>query len=225
MNAQAGGSAYDTSYDYWLKTDRDAMVHLYEYRGARPTKPGPSQEITSGERVIQGARWTWSALANGAVILATVTGGTYVELSTRGDERDIDVLVAVARDLRPLGSFPRPSAHELCSTIVHGPGPITVAAAFDSTAGAVAAWEETPHLPDGPTITRSGWRDHPSSEPVAVCYLDGDFGPPRGPSSPDVSASPRPDYDRLVYLIGIDRHPIPVVFGWRDRIDIVDPGR
>jgi hypothetical protein len=133
-------------------------------------------------------------------------------------------LTANAGDRRPIESLPRQPARDLCASIVFGGDP-TVAAAFDSTAEAVARWEEIPKLPDGPTIARSSWRDHPAGERVAVCYLDGDFGAPRGPWLPSASGSVPLDYDRAVYLIALDRRPIPLLFGWKSRVDIVDPGR
>lgn len=71
----------------------------------------------------------------------------------------------------------------------------------------------------------SQWRDRPATEAVTVCYLDGDFGPAKHPPLlPGSSATPVPDWNRVVYLVGADRRPIPVVFGWQDRITIRDPG-
>jgi hypothetical protein len=72
----------------------------------------------------------------------------------------------------------------------------------------------------------SQWRDRPSTEPVAVCYLDGDFGPAKlPPPVPPTTASPRPNWNRVVYLVGVDRRPMGVTFGWQDGIPIRDPGR
>ena len=71
----------------------------------------------------------------------------------------------------------------------------------------------------------STWRDHPATEPVAVCYLDGDFGPAKHPAPlPGSTATPVPNWDRVIYLVGADRRPIGVTFGWQDRIAIRDPG-
>ncbi len=136
----------------------------------------------------------------------------------------LDTLVEVASSLRPAETLRRASARDICASLPIGPTPYVVAAAFDSTAASVVKWHETPLSPGGPRPV-SQWRDHPATERVAVCYLDGDFGSAKGPPPmAGNSATPLPNWNRVVYLVGADRRPIGVVFGWQDRIPIRDPG-
>ena len=226
-NAISGGSMYDAGYDASIELVDGRMLHLYERRGGLPVKEGPSQTVRSGTRDIAGVSWTWSVLANGATMLATTTRGVYVSLDLRGDESQVDTLASVAATLQPVESLPRPPASDICAALDFVGQSVTVAAAFESTAAAVARWQEAPPAtPGGPQLVSSGWRAHPPDEPVAVCYLDGDFGlGRRPPPGPGVTPSPLPHWDRVVYLVGVDRHPIGVVFGWKHSIAIRDPGR
>lgn len=226
-NAVSGGSTYDAGYDASIELVDGRMLHLYERRGGLPVKEGPSQTIRSGAREVGGTAWTWSVLANGATVLATTTRGVYVSLALSGDESQVDTLASVAATLQPVESLPRPAASEICAALDFVGQNVSVTAAFESTAAAVARWQEAPPAtPGGPQLVNSGWRAHPADEPVAVCYLDGDFGlGRRPPPGPGVTASPLPNWDRVVYLVGVDRHPIGVTFGWKHSIAIRDPGR
>jgi hypothetical protein len=224
LNAVSGSTNYDGGYDFAMQLTDGRVLHLYERRGSRPVKDGASPTLRAGERDVNGTKWEWATLANGATILGATSGGVYTELSLAGDESQVDTLVEVARSLRPVEAFPRPSARDICAALPVGASPLTVAAAFASTAGSVVKWQETPSSPDGPRPI-SQWRDHPPTEPVAVCYLDGDFGSAKGPPPlPGSNATPRPNWNRVVYLVGVDRRPIGMVFGWQDRIAIRDPG-
>lgn len=224
-NASSGGSAYDAGSTHSVELADGRGLTIYGRRGSPPSKPGsPSQRLREGTRDIDGTIWTWAVLENGATILAATSRGVYVELAAAGDEAQVDLLAEIASTLRPVESFPRPSAREICSSLEVSSSPTTVAAAFDTTAAAIATWEETPEVPGGPYVVGSEWRRRPADEPVALCYLDGDFGPPRGPA-PGPGASPRvlPNYDRVVYLVGVERRPQGRIFGWKDRIAIRDP--
>lgn len=231
MNASNGGTSYDAPYDASIELTDGRVLHLYERRGGLPLKPGQTPQ-RQGVRDVGGVSWMWAILQGPTASLTNVVNGLYVELDLPGDESQLDTLTAIAADLRPVESFTRSSARDICATLHVSINPITVAAAFDSTAAAVALWQETPettagpHTAESPHASNSAWRQHPMTEPVAVCYLDGDFGTPRGPPpGPGTTAAPLPNWDRVVYLVGVDRHPIGVVFGWRDRIAIRDPGR
>ncbi len=224
LNAVSGASSYDGGYDFAIQLADRRVLHLYERRGSRPVKEGASQTLRAGQRDVNGTTWEWATLANGVTILDTTSGGVYTELALPGDESQVDTLVEVARSLRPVEAYPRPSARDICAALPVGANPLTVAAAFESSAGSVVTWHETPSSPDGPRAV-SPWRDHPAAEPVAVCYVDGDFGAAKGgPRLPGSSATPLPNWNRVVYVVGVDRRPIGVVFGWQDRIPLRDPG-
>ena len=224
LNASNGGSAYDAGYDESIELADGRVLHVYERRGGLPVKAGAQTPQREGVRDVRGATWTWSILQGPTLSLTSTAAGTYVELDLPGDESQLDTLAAIAADLRPVQSLRRPPARDLCAALRVSSNPITVAAAFDSTASAIARWLETPQPPDGPHEVNSEWRQHPAAEPVAVCYLDGDFGPAKHPPLPS-GATEMPNWTRVVYLVGVDRHPIGRVFGWKDRIQIVDPGR
>ena len=72
-------------------------------------------------------------------------------------------------------------------------------AAYASTAGGVAAWQEARGGPGGPRAT-SPWRSHDALEPVAVCYYGGSF--PCSQPPPPAGQTSRPPYDRLVVEVG-----------------------
>src|SRR5207245_10794312 len=118
-----------------------------------------------------GSAWARSVLDNGSLIFEASRGGTYVELSLAGDESQIDVLASIAGDLRPVESFPRPTAQALCGALHVSTSPVTVAAAFESSAKAIATWQETPTNPGGPQasvsphVSVSPWQAHPPDEP------------------------------------------------------------
>jgi hypothetical protein len=233
LNASNGGTPYDSPYDASIELDGGRMLHLYERRGGllrKSTVPPRSQ--VEGLRKVGDVSWMWTILPGPTASLTATLNGIYVELDLPGDQSELDVLGAIASSLRPVSSLPRPSAREICAALPVSTNPITVAAAFDSTAAAVARWQETPEATAGPLVTAgphlvsSPWRDHPADEPVAVCYLDGDFGVPKGgPPGAGTSATPMPNWSRVVYLVGVDRHPIGWTYGWKDRIAIRDPGR
>lgn len=224
-HAAAGGSGYDAGVSYEIELDGGRSLGLYERRGTLPVKPA-TQRVREGTRDIAGTAWTWAVLENGLTILVAMIEGVHVELSTAGDESQVGTLAEIARSLRSLRSLPIPPARELCASLRVSPVPFTVAAAFDSTAAALARWEETAEDPGDPRVATSDWRRYPADEPVALCYLDGDFGTPRV-APPGLSSTPvvTPNYSRAVYLVGLDRRPIGRVFGSADRIPIRDPGR
>ena len=224
LNASNGGSAYDAGYDASIELADGRVLHLYERRGGLPTKTGGQTPLRTGARDIGGTTWAWSILQEPTLSLTNTVAGTYVELDLPGDEAGLATLTGIVSGLRPVESLPRPRARDICAALPVSSSPINVAAAFDSTAGAVATWLETPTTPDGPHEVNSEWRRHPAAEPVAVCYLDGDFGPAKHPALPS-GATEMPNWTRVVYLVGVDRHPIGRVYGWRDRIPIIDPGR
>jgi len=224
LNAVGGGSSYDASYNFVIQLTDGRILQIYERRGSRPVKDGPSQSLRVGQRDVNGAKWQWATLANGSTILDSTSGGVYAELSLSGDESRVDMLVELARSLRPVEAIPRPGAREICAALPISPNPYAVAAAFDGSTASIVKWEETAPMPVGMRVV-STWRDHPAAEPVAVCYLDGDFGPAKHPAPlPGSAAPPVPDWNRVVYLVGVDRRPIGVTFGWQDRIAIRDPG-
>jgi hypothetical protein len=224
LNAVGGASSYDGGYNFVIRLNDQRVLGIYERRGLRPVKDGASPSIRAGEREVNGAKWQWDTLANGSTIIELTSGGVYAALSLAGDESQVDMLVEVARSLQPVEAFPRPSAREICAALPVSSNPYAVAGAFDGSAASVAKWEETASMPVGMRVV-SQWRDHPATEPVAVCYLDGDFGPAKQPPPlPGSSATPLPNWNRVVYLVGVDRRPIGVVFGWQDRIPIRDPG-
>ena len=224
LNAVGGGSTYDSGYSFVIQLTDGRVLQIYERRGSRPVKEGASQSLRTGERDVNGATWQWATLANGSTILDSTSGGVYVDISLRGNESQVDMLVEIARSLRPVEAVPRPSARDICAALRASPYPFAVAAAFDSSAASVVKWEETAPMPIGMRVV-SQWRDRPATEPVAVCYLDGDFGPAKHPAPlPGSTATPVPNWDRVIYLVGADRRPIGVTFGWQDRIAIRDPG-
>ena len=224
LNASSGGSAYDAGYDASVELSDGRVLHLYERRGGPPAKGGGQTPLRNGTKVASGLTWNWAILQGPTTSLTNTIDGTYVELDLAGDESQLDALAEVATGLKPVESLPRPSAREICATLRISSSPTRVAAAFESTAGAVARWFETPETPGGPYELNSSWRQHPATEPVAICYLDGNFGPAKHPPLPS-GATEMPNWTRVVYLVGIDRHPIGKAFGWTDRISIVDPGR
>jgi hypothetical protein len=226
LNAVAGTTSYDGGYNFVIRLIDQRILQIYERRGSRPVKDGAAVATQRGEREVNGVKWSWSTLANGASILDATTAGVYAELSVTGDQSQVDTLVEIARSLRPVEAFPRPSPRDICAALPVGPNPLTVAAAFASSAGSVVKWQETPLSPDGPRAG-SQWREHPATEPVTVCYLDGNFGSPKGaPGPPGYGATSIPfaNWDRVVYLVGVDRRPIGVIFGWQSSIAIRDPG-
>lgn len=223
--ASVGGSAYESGYSAAIELADGRRLNLYERRGSLPDKAGPSQRLREGVRDVAGTAWSWSVLANGLTTLSTVTQGSYVELGLPGDEAQVDTLAAIAATLRAVESLPRPSAQEICASLDVSTLPVKVAGAFASSAASVARLVEAPPPPGGPQVVGSSWRAHPPSEPVAVCYLDGDLGPPRRPPPmPGTTHAPLPNWDRVVYLVGVDRHPIGWVYGWQHSIAIRDPG-
>jgi hypothetical protein len=224
LSAVAGPVSYSGGYDFAIQLADRRVLHLYERRGSPPVKEGTSPALRTGLRDVNGAKWIWTTLANGATILDTTSGEVYVALSLAGDESQVDTLVEIARSLRPVEAYPRPSARDICATLPTGANAYVVAAAFASSAASVVKWHETPSSPDGPRPV-SQWRQHPATEPVAVCYLDGDFGlAKQPPPQPGSTATPLPNWNRVVYLVGADRRPVGVTFGWQDRIPIRDPG-
>ena len=69
LNAVSGGPTYDGGYNFVVQLTDGRVLQIYERRGARPVKEGPSQSLRSGERDVNGAAWQWATLANGSTIL------------------------------------------------------------------------------------------------------------------------------------------------------------
>jgi hypothetical protein len=228
LNASNGGTPYGAAYDAAIELGGGKVLHLYERRGGLAQKSAlPQGTHAEGLLKVGDASWMWTILPGPTASLTTILSGIYVEIDLPGDQSELDALAAVASTLQPVSALPRPSAREICAALPVSVNPFTVAAAFDSTAAAVARWQETPEPTAGPLVTAGPpWRDHPADEPVAVCYLDGDFGTPKGgPPGPGASATPMPNWSRVVYLVGVNRSPMGWTFGWVDRIAIHDPGR
>lgn len=224
LNAVAGVSMYDGGYNFVIRLTDGRVLQIYERRGPLPVKDGASQSLRGGERDVNAAKWQWATLANGSTVLDSTSGGIYTELSLRGDESQVDMLVEVAGSLRRAEALPRPAARDICAAVPASSNQFAVAGAFASSAASIVKWEETAPVPVGMRVV-SAWRAHPATEPVTVCYLDGDFGPAKGPAPlPGSVATPVPNWNRVVYLVGVDRRPSPVLFGWQDRIAIRDPG-
>lgn len=224
LSAVSAASSYDGSYSFAIELTDGRVLQGYERRVARPAKDGASPQLGTGQREVNGVKWEWAALTSRTTVLGATTGGVYVELALAGDVSQLDTLVEVARSLRPVEALPRPSAQDLCASLPIGSPSYALAAAFGSSAGSVVKWHETPLSPDGPRAI-SQWRDHQATEPVAVCYIDGYFGLAKG-GPPGAGAAPTQlrNWERAVYLVGVDRRPIGVAFGWKDGIPIRDPG-
>lgn len=225
-HATTGGSAYEAGSSHVMQLPDGREVTVYERRGGLPQKGAAVATIRSGTRDVDGQLWTWATLDNGVTTLVATIRATYVELSMHGDESGVADMARIAATLRPVDTWPRPSARNVCGALTMFGSSVSVAGAFDSTAAAIANWEETPAEPGGPHVVISDWRKAPANETVTMCYLDGDFGPPRGPAPPPgASGNSPPNWDRMVVLVGVDRRPIPVVHGWQGSIPIKDPGR
>lgn len=238
--ASASGTTYDAGYSAIIQLPDARQLMLYERRGGRPDKGGPSQVVREGSRQVAGTSWTWSVLANGITTLTATTPVAHVELGLGGDESQVDTLAAIAASLRTVESLPRPSAPTICAALAAGHVlGTTVAAAFSSSASSVARLVEAPPPSSGgsqatpaPRVSNSPWRAHPTNEPVAVCYLDGDFGQPRGPgpgpcgpgNQACATPAPVPNWDRVLYFVGVNRQAIDWRWGWKYSIPLQDPG-
>jgi hypothetical protein len=76
--------------------------------------------------------------------------------------------------------FNQSKANQLCMQNAAG---MAVKAAYVSTAGAVAAWQEHQQSQQtGTTSFVSQWRDHQESDPVAVCFVVGSKIQPSRPA-------------------------------------------
>jgi hypothetical protein len=101
---------------------------------------------------------------------------------------------------------------------------VRVAAGYMSTAGAVSVWQEHGRFGIPAHAGRSPFRHQPAAEPVAVCYLDGDFGtygryPPPPPSGPRPSYAP---YDRIVVLVPQNHPPVVDTAGHASSLPATD---
>src|SRR5574341_790858 len=77
-----------------------------------------------------------------------------------------------------------PEASNACAQLareasVNVPG--SVLTAYESTAGLVSQWDETPHTPDGGHASTSRMRVFAPDARVFVCFLGGEFNAPMGP--------------------------------------------
>jgi len=99
-------------------------------------------------------------------------------------------------------------------------GDARLVAAFDSTAGVVAAWTENVAFADAPHPP-SPWRQLPASAPAYVCYFDGQFASPGGP----VGASVPPLVGRALLLIDASGTVLgPSKYGPADSLPLNRPG-
>lgn len=71
-------------------------------------------------------------------------------------------------------------------------------AAFSSSAGVLAEWEEMRGGTNGPDVLRSRWRDEPADAVVAVCYFDAADYPVPAPARTDGSEPPPHNRARVV---------------------------
>lgn len=98
-------------------------------------------------------------------------------------------------------------------------GPVSemrLVAAFETTRAGVEAWILSTSQSGG--LSGSLETQGPdASEPAAVCYFDGDFGPPHGPVSSDT-----PNYSRVI-VAAEDGSVRPLAAGWPSSLPIVDP--
>jgi hypothetical protein len=100
-----------------------------------------------------------------------------------------------------------------------------LAASYLVPASAVAAWQERPSDPSAPHVGTSGWRAHPPSEKVSVCYYDGGFDNLAAPGGPPAGGAPAPQIvvDRVLILVGQDGQPALYRAGPRSGVPIEDP--
>jgi hypothetical protein len=101
---------------------------------------------------------------------------------------------------------------------------VRVAAGYMSTAAAVSQWQERGRFGSSAHTDRSSFRDHPAAEPVAVCFLDGNFAtygkyPPPPPTGPRPSYAP---YDRIVVLVPQNHSPVVDTAGRQNGLPATD---
>jgi CubicO group peptidase (beta-lactamase class C family) len=99
-----------------------------------------------------------------------------------------------------------------------------VAAGYSSTAAAVAQWQEKGRFESSGHASTSSFRDYPPSEPVAVCFLHGDFAmfgkyPPPPPTGTPFPSSP---YDRIVLFVPQNHAPTVDVAGHPSNLPVTD---
>jgi hypothetical protein len=93
-----------------------------------------------------------------------------------------------------------------------------VVAAFTTTTDGVRAWKDHMDSVLGAASTKGPGAESAPPAVASLCYLDGAFGPAKGPSS----ESPQ-DYDRITYWLDGRGDVTPLVWGSRATLPIVDP--
>jgi hypothetical protein len=119
------------------------------------------------------------------------------------------------------GASAGPAARERClAAAAESRGQVAdVRAAYPSTAGRVAAWQERWAERDGKRGAVSQWREHAANEAVTVCYLDGQFPAPR---PPDVNPG-KGMADRAILVVGGNGQAVPFVVGFQADVPVEDP--
>jgi hypothetical protein len=105
--------------------------------------------------------------------------------------------------------------------IVGGPD-ASVAAAYTTNLAALAEWKKKVAVSVGASSTpvageSAGQNGHTAE--VTLCYFDGDFGPPRGPSAPDSIG----DYTRVAVVFDAEGKLTPLVAGFVESMPLIDP--
>lgn len=90
-------------------------------------------------------------------------------------------------------------------------------AAFDTTAGVVAAWEEAPHF-GGSGMARSPLRDFPPATRVATCWFTGPWQP-----TPMASRISKVPFDEGVMFVSQDGHVFQGPIGNHVSINVTRP--
>lgn len=115
-----GATSYDSGYNFAIRLSDQRVLGIYERRGSRPVKEGARPPIQTGERDVNGVKWSLTTLAGGATTLDATSGGVYTELSVTGGS--VDTLVEIAGTLRP--SRPSPARAHATSAPRFRSGPI-----------------------------------------------------------------------------------------------------
>jgi hypothetical protein len=110
------------------------------------------------------------------------------------------------------------AALALCEKKLEGNknNPLTVSAGFTSTVGTVNQWKvkRTPNSPMQQTFSDD---ELASTDPITVCFVDGDIQAPMGPNS---TAAP---YTRAIMMIDAAGNVQPDVAGTIESLPIVRP--
>jgi hypothetical protein len=111
LNAVSGATSYDGGYDFVIQLSDRRVLHIYERRGSRPVKDGTSPSLRMGDRDVNGTKWEWATLANGATMLATTSAvSTRSSLSPGMTRRSTPSLRSRAVSVRSRHSLDRARA-------------------------------------------------------------------------------------------------------------------